>query len=102
MRINKFAKENGIVPFDEWFLSLDKSIQPRVWARLKRIELMDSLGDYKKIGDIFELKLSFSSGLRIYWGQEKEGVILLLTAGNKSTQKSDIKLAQKYWEEYNA
>lgn len=67
MRINKFAKANGVVPFDEWFLSLDKSIQPR-----------------------------------IYWGKEKDDTIVLLSAGDKSTQKSDIKLAQKYWEEYNA
>ena len=39
-------------------------------------------------------------GYRIYYGIEKQTVILLLCAGDKSSQKKDITLAKKYWQEF--
>jgi len=44
----------------------------------------------------------FGSGYRIYFGLDGESVVLLLIGGDKDSQHSDIKNAQKYWSDYNA
>jgi putative addiction module killer protein len=65
----------------------------RLKERLDRVAL-GNLGDYKQINkDIFELRLAFGAGYRIYFYEEDRKIVLLLSGGNKSTQKKDIKKA---------
>jgi putative addiction module killer protein len=109
MRITKFKKiylyqtKSNRAPFAEWLESLaDKSTRYRIKERLDRIAL-GNLGDYKAIGaGVFELKMSFGSGYRIYFSQEQSSVIILLCGGDKSTQSKDIKNAITYWRDYLA
>ncbi len=102
MRVMKYVREDGKVPFDEWFKKLDGSVKARVRARIKRVELSGNFGVVKKIGPIFELKFTIAGGLRIYFGKDGEDLILLLSGGNKSGQQEDIKKAKEFWEDYNA
>jgi putative addiction module killer protein len=46
---------------------------------------------------LYEMRIHFGSGYRIYFGKYKERIILLLIGGDKSTQKKDIKKAEQYW-----
>ena len=79
---------------------MDPPTRFRVKERLDRLAL-GNLGDYKQINkDIFELRLAFGAGYRIYFHQEGNKVILLLSGGNKSTQKKDIKKAISYLNDY--
>jgi putative addiction module killer protein len=39
-------------------------------------------------------------GYRIYYGMDGDELVILLLAGAKPTQGSDIALAQAYWAEY--
>lgn len=81
--------------FDLWLESLDITTISRVLARLARVEL-GNLGDHSSVGDgINELRLFFGSGYRIYYMQQGQQLIILLCAGDKSTQAKDIKLAKK-------
>lgn len=81
--------------FDLWLESLDITTISRVLARLARVELVN-LGDHSSVGDgINELRLFFGSGYRIYYVQQGQQLIILLCAGDKSTQAKDIKLAKK-------
>lgn len=81
--------------FDLWLESLDITTISRVLARLARVEL-GNLGDHSSVGDgINELRLFFGSGYRIYYVQQGQQLIILLCAGDKSTQAKDIKLAKK-------
>lgn len=81
--------------FDLWLESLDITTISRVLARLARVE-MGNLGDHSSVGDgINELRLFFGSGYRIYYMQQGQQLIILLCAGDKSTQAKDIKLAKK-------
>lgn len=47
------------------------------------------------------VELKFDNGLRIYYTEKGDTIVLLLTGGNKSKQSKDIELAQKYINEYN-
>jgi putative addiction module killer protein len=55
------------------------------------------------LGDsIFELRIDYGSGYRIYFAQEGTIIIILLCAGDKSTQEKDITKAKKYLENYRS
>jgi len=60
-----------------------------------------SLSDWNSLGDhVFELREHFGAGYRVYYGIEKQTVILLLCGGDKSSQTKDIKLAKQYWQDF--
>ena len=92
---------NGKQPFIEWLESLkDKTVRYRIKERLDRVAL-GNFGDHKFIDDgIYELRLNFGSGYRIYYGNEKDTIILLLCGGDKSSQKKNIKQAIAYLKDY--
>lgn len=59
-------------------------------------------GDWKKLqnSQLSELRLDFGSGYRIYFKELDNVIILILAGSNKSSQKSIIKQADKYLEDY--
>lgn len=81
-------------PYLDWYNSLDKSIRSRIDMRIDKLE-EGHYGDYKCISnDLFELRCKFGSGYRIYFTEEENVIILILCAGDKSTQKKDIQKAK--------
>ena len=84
----------------EWLNSLkDPSTRLRIRRRLDRLEL-GNLGDCKPVGEgVSELRLSFGPGYRVYFAEQDDIIIILLCAGDKSSQKKDIKTAKIYWHE---
>ena len=60
-----------------------------------------NLGDTKNLGDdLYELRLFFGSGYRIYYTIENDVLVILLSGGDKSTQTEDIKKAKLYLKNY--
>lgn len=96
-----YVTSDGKQPFVKWLENLkDKKARYRIKERLDRIAL-GNFGDHKYIADgVYELRLSFGSGYRIYYGIEDEHIIILLCGGDKVTQKKDIKKAIKYFKDY--
>ena len=95
-----FSTANKKEPFLNWLNKFNRDIKKRIITRLNRL-ILGNLGDYKAIdNNIFELKLSFNGGYRIYFGKDGNKLIILLCGGDKKTQKQDIKKAKKYWSEY--
>jgi putative addiction module killer protein len=77
--------------FNRWFAKLkDPTTKQKVLARLARVE-NGNFGDFKSItNDLFELRLFFGSGLRIYYTIQNNRFVLLLSGGDKSSQTKDI------------
>ena len=92
---------NGRRPFIEWLESIqDQRTRRRIRARLEQLKL-GNFGDYRPVGDgIFELRLNFGPGYRVYFGQINITIVLLLCGGDKSSQPQDIEHAKSYWLEY--
>ena len=51
---------------------------------------------------ISELRIDYGPGYRVYFGKDGGTLVILLMGGMKDTQDTDMKLARKYWREYNA
>ncbi len=92
------TKDNKI-PYLDWYKSLDKTLKLIIDKRLSKVE-RGLYGDNKRLSDgLYELK--FSNGLRIYYTEIENIIVLLFTGGNKSKQSKDIEMAKKYLNDYN-
>jgi putative addiction module killer protein len=99
--IKKLELQNRLVPFDEWFDSIhDKRMQAAVDARLARVRA-GNFGDCKSVGGgVFELRISFGPGLRVYYGLHGQEIVVLLGGGDKRSQQRDIRRAQQLWQQF--
>jgi putative addiction module killer protein len=101
--IERYVTADGQIPFDNWFDSIRVSkTQTIISKRLDRVR-MGNLGDYRSVGGgVFELRIDYGRGYRIYFGQVGTTIVLLLCGGDKSSQIKDIRQAQKYWRDYRS
>ncbi|MCL1464187.1 type II toxin-antitoxin system RelE/ParE family toxin [Argonema galeatum] len=101
--IQRYVTPDSRIPFDEWFNSLrDRTAQAKIDARLRRVQ-NGNLGDYRSLGEgVFELRINFGPGYRVYFGQIGSTIVLLLCGGDKSTQDRDISTAKSYWADYRS
>jgi len=66
----------------------------RIDARIGRLRL-GNFGDVKSVGDgVSELRVDTGPGYRVYFTKKDDKVVILLCAGDKSTQTTNIKLAK--------
>ena len=101
--IQRYVTVDGQVPFDNWYNSLrDSKISTIIDKRLNRV-ILGNLGDCQSVGNgVFELRIDYGPGFRIYFGQVGTTIILLLCGGDKSTQDRDIRQAIEYWTNYRS
>jgi putative addiction module killer protein len=81
--------------FDQWFSSLrDRQTARRIQARIDRAE-DGNFGDHKSVGEgVFEMRIHHGPGYRVYFTLRGLELVILLIAGDKSTQVKDIQIAQ--------
>lgn len=96
-----YTKINGRCPYNDWFLTLDIQTQVRISSRLERL-IEGQYGETRKLveSELSELKFKFGKGYRIYYKDLDDVFIIFLTGGDKSSQKDDIKQAEKYYKDY--
>ena len=89
-----YLDDSGESPFIKWLTALrDRNSHARISARLNRVKL-GSLGDAKALGDgVYELKIDYGPGYRVYFGWDGKVLVILLGGGTKKRQQSDIQTA---------
>jgi putative addiction module killer protein len=99
--IKLLTTADGTTPFEEWYRAIrDTTTRVRIRARLDRL-VLGNFGDVKPVGSgISELRLQFGPGYRIYFAQADSHLVVLLAAGDKSSQERDIALATSLWKAY--
>jgi putative addiction module killer protein len=101
-RVQIYVAHNGKAPFEQWIHSLrDKQTRARILTRIDRVRL-GNLGDCESVGaGVYELRIHFGPGYRVYFGLYGAEVVLLLCGGDKSSQARDIEMAKSYWREFD-
>jgi putative addiction module killer protein len=101
--VEVYESKKGEQPFKQWIDSLkDTQGADKILLRIRRIQL-GNLGDHKYIADgVFELRIQFGPGYRVYFGKIENRVILLLCGGDKRSQDCDIRRALQYWKDYRS
>jgi len=60
-----------------------------------------NLSNAKAIGGaVFEYRIDYGAGYRIYFGRDGEALVILLAGGTKQRQQRDINKAKALWREY--
>jgi putative addiction module killer protein len=82
--------------FSKWLKSLrDKTGHQHILARIRSATL-GNFGDCESVGEsVFEMRVHYGPGYRIYLTRREDVVYLLLLGGDKSTQDRDISRARE-------
>jgi len=82
--------------FEKWLAGIkDRPARNRILRRIDSMRI-GFFGDHKLISEgLYELRLFFGPGYRVYYTIQQKEIILLLTGGDKSSQKRDISLAKR-------
>jgi len=100
IELEVYITDDGKAPFDDWFNGLDATAAVKVRTALARIE-SGNLGDIKPVGQgVFERRITFGPGYRIYFGRDGDTLIILLCGGTKKRQRNDIEKAKSCWADY--
>ena len=100
MEIREFIDVNGRSPYARWFNRLDARAAAKVATALVRME-QSNLSNVKGVGSgVFECRIDFGPGYRIYFGKDGDTLIILLGGGIKRRQQQDIETARMLWREY--
>lgn len=96
-----YRLQSGRCPFEEWLEGLrDRVGRAKIRARIARVRA-GNFGKCEAVGKgVFELKVDFGPGYRVYFGQVGQAIVILLCGGDKGTQARDIKAAHAYWADY--
>jgi putative addiction module killer protein len=98
--IREYLKEDGRSPFGIWFDGLDAPAAAKITTVVARME-HGNLSHTKPVGKgVYENKIEFGPGYRIYFANDGKKIIILLGGGTKKGQSRDIRRAQEYWKDY--
>ncbi|HEY1804453.1 MAG TPA: type II toxin-antitoxin system RelE/ParE family toxin [Terracidiphilus sp.] len=98
--IREYVRPDERSLFGDWFDRLNSEAARRVTTALYRL----GLGNFSNVkgigGGVFELRIDFGPGYRVYFGKEGDQIVILLCGGTKMRQQNDIALAKEYWLDY--
>ena len=100
IEIRLYIDRSGRSPFERWFERLEDDTQARITLCIDRLE-RGNFSAAKGVGaGVYELRLDFGPGYRVYFGKDGEKLVILLGGGTKKRQQGDIEAAQAHWQEY--
>jgi len=97
--IHLYTTSAGQQPFISWLKKLEKKTRTIINQRLIRLRI-GNLGDCKPIrgsNGVYELRVDYGPGYRVYFGKSGSTIVVLLVGGDKGSQSRDIAKANQYW-----
>lgn len=98
--IKYYLTQTGAAPFEKWFKRLDRTLRFKVTAAIQNLENGNFSHVKNLTNDLFELKIHAGGGLRVYFAEDGNEIILLLGGGAKDGQSRDIKNARNRLTDY--
>ncbi len=102
MELREYQTAAGRSPFGDWFQALDALAAAKVTTAVTRLGLGNT-SNVKGVGSgVFELRIDFGPGYRIYFGKDGAEIVILLGGGTKKKQQRDIEIAHEHWQAFKA
>jgi putative addiction module killer protein len=100
LELRYYLTPEGRSPFENWFSSLDPAAAAKVTVAIARLE-QGNLSNVKGVGEgVLEYRINFGPGYRVYFGRDRDVLVILLTGGTKKRQQRDIAMAIELWADY--
>jgi putative addiction module killer protein len=99
--ILRYVTSRGEDVFGQWLAKLkDSRTRAKIVIRIDRVAT-GNFGDCKPLREgVFELRIDWGPGYRVYYAMPGQTVVLLLAGGEKRKQPSDIERAIGYLNDY--
>ena len=98
--LREYEDERGSSPFRRWFDRLNAEAARKVTTAVYRLG-MGNFSTSKSVGSgVYECRINFGPGYRVYFGRDGELIVILLGGGTKQRQQDDIEVARQRWEKY--
>jgi putative addiction module killer protein len=101
VEIRHYTAANGRDVFESWLATLeDNQAEARIDARINRLT-RGNFGDCEPVGGgVWELRIHYGPGYRVYYAMVGQKCVLLLCGGDKRKQSTDIAKAVEYLKDY--
>ncbi len=100
IEVREYLEPKGGSPYAAWFARLDPTAAAKVATALIRLAA-GNFSNVKGVGSgVFEYKIDFGPGYRVYFGKDGEQLVILLGGGIKKRQERDIHAALSNWQDY--
>ena len=100
IEVLEYLDQKDASPYAEWFDRLDPKAAAKVATAVIRLAA-GNFSNVKGVGfGVFEYKIDFGPGYRIYFGKDGERLVILLGGGTKKRQQQDIDAAVTNWQDY--
>ena len=100
LAVLEYLDRAGSSPFAAWFRRLDATAAAKVTTSLRRLE-MGNFSNVKGVGaGVFEYRIDFGPGYRVYFGKDGDALVILLAGGTQKRQDKDIADAHERWTDY--
>lgn len=101
VEVRHYVTPSGKDAFDSWLTHLaDSRTQAKIATRIDRLAA-GNFGDCKSLREgVYELRIDWGPGYRVYYALLGRDRVLLLCGGDKRKQLSDIERAIKYLRDY--
>ena len=100
IRVLEYLDPQGRSPYAKWFDGLNGEAAAKVASAVYRLA-GGNFSNVKGVGaGVFEKKLNFGPGYRIYFGKDGDTVVILLGGSSKERQQDAIAAAKERWVDY--
>ncbi len=100
VELRGYIDENGNKRFAAWLEGLEATTAAKVTIAIARMG-QGNFSNAKGVGSgVYDCKIDFGPGYRIYFGKDGDLVVILLGGGTKKRQQHDIADAQECWANY--
>src|ERR1700752_261611 len=100
VEVREFLDRSGHSPFAAWSDRLNREAAVKGAAALARIQ-QGNFSSAKGVGaGVYEYRIDFGPGYRIYFGKDGDRLVVLVGGGTKKRQPHDIAAAKAAWKDY--
>lgn len=100
IEVREYLESGGRSPFGRWFARLNPQAAAKVSTSLHRLG-QGNFSNVESVGrGVYEYKLDFGPGYRLYFGRDGQQIVIMLAGGTKRRKSQDIRVAMTRWQDY--